>query len=31
MVQTRSQAKSNGIRLPEVYGVGKDLDPHAQP
>ena len=24
MVQTRSQAKSSGIKLPEVHGVGKD-------
>ena len=26
LVQTRSQAKSSGIKLPEVHGVGKRLD-----
>ena len=25
-VQTRSQARSNGIKLPEVHGIGKSLD-----
>ena len=24
----RSQAKSSGIKLPEVHGVRKDLDPN---
>ena len=26
LVQTRSQAKSSGIKLPEVHGIGKELD-----
>ena len=30
-VQTWSQAKSSGIKLPQVYGVGKSLDPNIQP
>ena len=28
LVQTRSQAKSSGISLPEVHGIGKRLDPN---
>ena len=28
LVQTRLQAKSSGISLPEVHGVGKGLDPN---
>ena len=31
LVQTWSQAKSNGIKLPEVHGIGKSLDPNIQP
>ena len=31
LIQTRSQAKSNGIELPEVHGVGKNLDPNLKP
>ena len=31
LVQTRSQAKSSGIKLPEVHGVGKNLDPTIKP
>ena len=31
LVQTRSQAKSSGISLPEVHGVGKGLDPNLLP
>ena len=31
LVQTRSQAKSSGIKLPEVHGVGKNLDPNIKP
>ena len=31
MVQTWSQAISSGIKLPEVYGVGKNLDPNIKP
>ena len=28
LVQTRSQARSSGIKLPEVHGVRKNLDPN---
>ena len=31
MVQTRSQAKSCGIKAPEVQGVSKELIPHVKP
>ena len=31
LIQTRSQAKSSGIKLPEVHGVGKNLDPNLKP
>ena len=31
LVQTRSQVKSNGIKLPEIHGANKGLDPHVQP
>ena len=31
LVQTRSQAKSSGTKLPEVHGVGKNLDPSLKP
>ena len=31
LVQTRSQAKSSGISLSEVHGVGKGLDPNILP
>ena len=30
-IQMRSQAKSSGIKLPEVHGVRKDLDPNVKP
>ena len=30
-VQTRSQAKSSGIKLPEIHGANKSLDPHVRP
>ena len=30
LVQTRSQAKSNGIRILEIHGSNKGLDPHVQ-
>ena len=30
LVQTRSQARSSGIKLPEVHGMGKNLDPNIQ-
>ena len=31
LVQTRSQARSSRIKLPEVYGMGKNLDPNIKP
>ena len=31
LVQTRSQARSSGIKLPEVHGVGKSLNPNILP
>ena len=31
LIQTRSQTKSTGVRLPEVHGKGKSLNPHARP
>ena len=31
LVQTQSQTKSSGIKLPEVHGVSKNLDPNIQP
>ena len=31
VVQTWSQAKSSGIKLPEVHGIGKRLDSNIQP
>ena len=31
LVQTQSQANSGGIKLPEVHGVSKSLDPNIQP
>ena len=31
MVQTRSQVRLSGIRLPEIHGANKGLDPHLQP
>ena len=31
LVQTWSQAKSSRIKLPEVHGVSKNLDPNIQP
>ena len=27
LVQTHSQAKNSGIKLPEVHGVNKDINP----
>ena len=30
-VQTRSQVKASGIKLPEIHGVNKSLDPHVRP
>ena len=31
LVQTRSQVRSSGIRLPEIHGANKGLDPYVQP
>ena len=31
LIQMRSQAKSSGIKLPEVHGVRKNLDPNLRP
>ena len=31
LVQTRSQVRSSGIRLREIHGAKKGLDPHVQP
>ena len=31
LVQTRLQAKSSGITLPEVHGIGRGLDPNIRP
>ena len=31
MLQMWSQANTSGIKLPEVHGVSKGLDPHTQP
>ena len=31
LVQTRSQAKSSGIKLLEVHGMRKNLDPNINP
>ena len=31
LVQTRSQAKSSGIKLLEIHGTNKSLDPHVRP
>ena len=31
LIQTRSQARSSGIKLPEVHGMGKNLDPNIKP
>ena len=30
-MQTRSQARSSGIKLPEVYGMRMNLDPNIKP
>ena len=31
LVQTRSQAKSSGITLPEEYGINKAINPNIRP
>ena len=30
LVQTRSQAKSSGIKIPEIHGANKGLNPHVK-
>ena len=30
-MQTRSQVKSSGIKLPEIHGANKGIDPHVKP
>ena len=31
LAQTRSQVRSSSVRLPEIHGANKGLDPHVQP
>ena len=31
LVQTRSQVRASGIRVPEIHSANKGLDPHVQP
>ena len=31
LIQTRSQVKSSGIKVPEIHGVNKGLNPHVKP
>ena len=31
LVQTRSQARSSGIKFPEIHGVNKGINPHLKP
>ena len=31
LVQTRPQARSSGIKLPEVHGMRRNLDPNIKP
>ena len=31
LIQTRSQAKSCGIKVPEIHGANKGLNPHIKP
>ena len=31
LAQTRSQVKSSSIKLPEIHGANKSLNPHVQP
>ena len=31
LIQTRSQAKTSGIKLLEVHGMGRSLDPNLKP
>ena len=31
LIQTRSWAKSSGIKVPEIHGVNKGINPHVKP
>ena len=31
LIQTRSQAKSSGIKVPEIHGTNKGINPHIKP
>ena len=31
LIQTRSQAKSSGIKVLEIHGVNKGINPHVKP
>ena len=31
LIQTRSQAKSSGIKVPEIHGANKRINPHVKP
>ena len=31
LIQTRSQAKSSGMKLPDIHGIGENLDPNLKP
>ena len=31
LIQTRSQMKSSGIKVPEIHGINKGLNPHVKP
>ena len=31
LIQTRSQAKSSGIKVPEIHSVNKGINPHVKP
>ena len=31
LIQTRSQAKSSGIKVLEIHGINKGIDPHVRP
>ena len=31
LIQTRSQARSSGVKLADIHGMGKNLDPNLKP
>ena len=31
LIQTRSQAKSSSIKVPEIHGANKGINPHVKP